>query len=203
MNTYCGGLNGNSWNNELPYSWNGATCVSTNSSTCDNVPGLNAVSGGFTGVCAPSGTGWNGTKTVGGNNGTVSMNTYCGGLNGNPWNGELPYGWNGATCVSTNSGTCDNVPGLDAVSGGFSGVCRATGTGWNGTKTVGGNNGSVSMTRYCGGTQGGPWNGELPVGWNGATCVSTNSGTCDTPPAPVPPSGYTGVCRATGTGWNQ
>lgn len=37
-----------------------------------------------------------------------------------------------------------------------------------------GNNGTVSCETYCRGTQGAPWNNELPASWNGSRCVSTN-----------------------------
>ena len=51
-----------------------------------------------------------------GNNGTVSVNTYCGGLNGGPWNGELPENWNGAECEKTEFGgveTCDTISAFE------------------------------------------------------------------------------------------
>ena len=48
------------------------------------------------------------------------------------------------------------------------------------TQKIGGNNGTVSCTRYCGGVNGGPWNNMLPVSWQGAKCVSAAIGTCDT-----------------------
>lgn len=41
-------------------------------------------------------------------------------------------------------------------------------------RKVTGNNGTVSCETYCGGTQGAPWNNELPAEWNGARCVGTN-----------------------------
>jgi hypothetical protein len=55
-NTYCAGIFGRSWNNELPYNWNGADCVATadNSKGCDDVKGSPAKC-----VCIPNGKGWN------------------------------------------------------------------------------------------------------------------------------------------------
>lgn len=67
--------------------------------------------------------------TVGGNDGSVSCETYCGGTNGGPWNNVLPRDWNGAKCIGT-----PNNPGLGCNSG-FNGglvcTCQKTGTGWN------------------------------------------------------------------------
>ena len=56
--TYCGGYQGGSWNNELPADWNGAKCVGTNrpSIDCNTAPGLTT---GFKCDCTPSDTGWN------------------------------------------------------------------------------------------------------------------------------------------------
>jgi len=78
------------------------------------------------------------TQTVTGNNGTVSMNTYCAGTSGRPWNNELPYSWNGAKCISTNYDDCNTVPqdkygwlwGLYYAQNPFTGVCQETGGGW-------------------------------------------------------------------------
>lgn len=50
------------------------------------------------------------TKTVHGNNGTVSCSTYCAGTGGTSWNNELPLEWQGATCVSSSYGTCNQIP---------------------------------------------------------------------------------------------
>lgn len=49
-----------------------------------------------------------------GNNGTVTCERYCSGIDGGPWNGELPRSWNGAKCVGTTDPkyTCDMKPGL-------------------------------------------------------------------------------------------
>lgn len=56
-NTYCAGIGGKPWNNELPVSWNGATCVSTNlpDASCTKAPGQMV---GMTVVCKPTGRGW-------------------------------------------------------------------------------------------------------------------------------------------------
>ena len=48
-------------------------------------------------------------------NGTASCTRYCGGVNGGPWNNELPVAWGGATCVAAgknNTLTCSQV-GVD------------------------------------------------------------------------------------------
>lgn len=49
-----------------------------------------------------------------GNNGTVSCNRYCSGVDGGPWNGELPASWGGAKCVRTTdpSVECGKIAGL-------------------------------------------------------------------------------------------
>ena len=116
-------------------------------------------------------------QTIYGNNGSVNCDTYCGGLNGGPWNGELPQSWNGAK----------------AVGGLFDGTkckCQATGRGWDTKQRIYGNNGTVSCDTYCKGTNGGPWNGELPRSWNGAEAVGGFiAGTTDC------------ICKPTGTGW--
>jgi hypothetical protein len=54
------------------------------------------------------------TQTVGGNNGSVSCETYCRGISGGPWNGELPKEWNGAKCKSATDPkyNCQSVPGM-------------------------------------------------------------------------------------------
>jgi hypothetical protein len=43
-----------------------------------------------------------------GNNGTVSCNKYCHGLNGQSWNNELPIAWKGAQCLT--AGKNGNIP---------------------------------------------------------------------------------------------
>lgn len=68
-----------------------------------------------------------------GNNGDVSGNKYCGGINKAPWNNELPVSWNGAKCISAgyngvNGVGCDVVPGRKA---GFMVLCTPTNKGWN------------------------------------------------------------------------
>ena len=86
------------------------------------------------------------TKTVIANNGSVSCETYCQGVAGKSWNGELPMDWYGAKCIGTTvpGNTCSTVPGL--TKGPYcSGIppssapygcpqdciCQETGTGWN------------------------------------------------------------------------
>ena len=86
------------------------------------------------------------TQTVGGNNGSVSCETYCRGASGGPWNGELPKEWNGAKCKSTTDPkyNCQSVPGMvngpyctgtqtNPISPGrcpTNCVCEETRTGW-------------------------------------------------------------------------
>lgn len=69
------------------------------------------------------------------------------------------------------------------------------------TQTVYKNSGSVSCNTYCGGTEGRPWNNELPVDWNGAKCSATGnpSATCDS----VTGTPIVCTCQKTGTGWNN
>ena len=85
-------------------------------------------------------------QTVGGNNGSVSCETYCRGASGGPWNGELPKDWNGAKCKSTTDPkyNCQSVPGMingpyctgtqtNPISPGrcpTNCVCEETRTGW-------------------------------------------------------------------------
>ena len=52
------------------------------------------------------------------NNGSVTCNMYCAGVNHGPWNGELPVEWNGATCVGTPqqpSIGCNTAPGSSLI----------------------------------------------------------------------------------------
>jgi len=62
-----------------------------------------------------------------GNNGSVSCDTYCAGVNGRPWNGELPASWNGAECVATSDPA---VPCSRAHGSAISCTCVGTGNGW-------------------------------------------------------------------------
>lgn len=81
-----------------------------------------------------------------------------------------------------------------------------TGTGETSERLVGarqkvyGNNGSVSCSTYCGGTNHSPWNNELPKDWFGAKCTSTSDAkyTCDMK-ARKP---IHCTCAPTGAGWN-
>ena len=41
-------------------------------------------------------------QTVNGDDGSVPCESYCMGINGGPWNGELPAEWNGAACAFTS-----------------------------------------------------------------------------------------------------
>jgi hypothetical protein len=65
-------------------------------------------------------------KSTHGNNGSVSCERYCQGINGSSWNGELPHEWNGAKCVGTET------PGTDCLSTGKPVKCQCspTGAGW-------------------------------------------------------------------------
>lgn len=86
------------------------------------------------------------TKTVIANNGSVSCDTYCAGIAGKSWNGELPYDWYGARCIGTtvSGNTCSTVPGMSKgpyctgnppASAPYgcpqNCVCQETGTGWS------------------------------------------------------------------------
>lgn len=55
---YCGGVDGSSWNNELPANWNGASCLSSDnpSAKCDKTAGSPIQC-----TCVPNGNGWNKT----------------------------------------------------------------------------------------------------------------------------------------------
>jgi len=68
------------------------------------------------------------------------------------------------------------------------------------TQIVYGNNGSVSCTTYCGGTNYEPWNGELPKEWFGAKCIKTSNVKygCDAE-AGIP---IQCTCAPNGAGWN-
>lgn len=65
-----------------------------------------------------------------GNNGSTSCEQYCRGVNGGPWNNELPASWNGAKCAG-------HAPSIPNCRSGFSYssstycVCEKTGTGWD------------------------------------------------------------------------
>ena len=69
-------------------------------------------------------------QNVYGNNGTVSCETYCRGVGGGPWNGELPREWNGAKCIGSPSNPdlpCNTTIGFR---GGFVCTCEKAGGGW-------------------------------------------------------------------------
>lgn len=69
------------------------------------------------------------TQNVYGNNGSVSCDMYCNGINNGPWNGELPREWNGAKCIGTPAN-----PAIGCKSGHSSALvctCERTGTGWS------------------------------------------------------------------------
>ena len=74
------------------------------------------------------------------------------------------------------------------------------------TQVVNSNNGTVSCSTYCGGTQKGPWNNELPVAWNGASCVSTSKSNvgCNDTPITIDPAITLISCTCTpnNKGWN-
>ena len=66
-----------------------------------------------------------------------------------------------------------------------------------------GDNGSVSCSTYCGGSGGGPWNGELPNCWNGAACLSAKVAATGSsiPCSSTAASSLICTCYATGAGW--
>jgi hypothetical protein len=136
------------------------------------------------------------TKT--GDNGTVSCTTYCG---GSQWAGGV------GTCTSAFSNDsgraidCNAVPGLSAA--GLTCNCNA-GT----TFVKSGNNGTVSCSTYCGGSQ---WSGGVGAcvsasrndthaaidcgavaGLSGAgvSCTCTATGAAQAPPPAAPTSSY-------------
>jgi hypothetical protein len=63
------------------------------------------------------------------NNGTVSCNTYCAGMNGTPWNNELPVEWNGARCVGVSPGI-DNCDSTFTATADTYCLCGPTNNGW-------------------------------------------------------------------------
>lgn len=63
------------------------------------------------------------------NNGIVSCNTYCSGIDGQPWNGELPVSWNGAKCVGVSTNITDCNSTFTATSDSYC-LCAPTGNGW-------------------------------------------------------------------------
>jgi len=66
-------------------------------------------------------------KVVYGDNGTASCQTYCSGIGGGPWNGELPQNWNGADCQDTiGGGNCNTVKGSPTQC-----ICTPNGKGWH------------------------------------------------------------------------
>ena len=86
------------------------------------------------------------TQTARANNGTVSCETYCQGIGGSSWNGELPHDWYGAKCIGTTvpGNTCTTIPGATKgpyCTGNPAGsspygcpqdcLCQETGEGWN------------------------------------------------------------------------
>lgn len=73
----------------------------------------------------------NNTLNVYLNNGTISCNKYCGGVNKAPWNNELPAEWNGAKCTGVSSGITDCNSTFSYVPNQTYCVCTKTGTGWN------------------------------------------------------------------------
>ena len=155
------------------------------------------------------------------NNGTISCDAYCAGNGGvSIWN-ELPDGtgnwapsqnWKGAKCKSAtntkgNPIACNVASNTPFVSGLPVQKCVCVpnpSTPWAqtvqpttafetpaGPITVHQNNGTVTCSRYCGGSGGMSWNNELPDGngqwhssqnWGGSVCVGNN---CNNPPEPA------------------
>lgn len=155
------------------------------------------------------------TQIVTRNDGTVSGNRYCAGIDAAPWHNELPSTWNGAKCISAGfnaSGIpvgvdCNTVPGAKA---GFRIQCQKTGTGWAADpKVVTGNDGTVSGQTYCSGNAGAPWWNELPAAWGGAKCVSAGFNATGTPTGvdcgtiPGRKAGFRVLCtRDAAAGWH-
>ena len=66
-------------------------------------------------------------KRVYADNGAASCTRYCGGVNGAPWNNELPVAWGGATCVSagkSNNLACSYVGADPATPGQLECLCQ-------------------------------------------------------------------------------
>ena len=91
-------------------------------------------------------------------------------------------GWDctspGQTCTAGGGYCCSAentwVTGKCTVDGLPSASTLSTGSGTPMIVTHG-NNGGVSCDTYCAGTEGGPWNNELPSSWGGAKCVGTDT----------------------------
>ena len=66
-----------------------------------------------------------------GNNGAVSCEKYCGGIDEKSWNGELPDEWKGATCVGTipSETGCQNT--FDMKKNPTQCICEAKFSSWN------------------------------------------------------------------------
>uniref|UniRef100_A0A6C0DRR7 Uncharacterized protein n=1 Tax=viral metagenome TaxID=1070528 RepID=A0A6C0DRR7_9ZZZZ len=99
------------------------------------------------------------------NNGTVSCNDFCKGINGGPWTSNIPSSWNGAKCVAVESNfrdkglNCDNGFTVGANDRGSKDgkptwadcICTNTGSGWRpsvppkGTIFCGRNNACVGV----------------------------------------------------------
>ena len=66
-----------------------------------------------------------------------------------------------------------------------------------------GNNGTVPCSRFCAGTNGGPWSSRIPITWNGATCVRPEEGhsgaDCNTTGETM---GTVCRCQKSDLGWN-
>ena len=66
-NSYCAGNDAFPYNNELPYAWNGATCVAAgvnNDISCASTGADQRTPGSLQCVCAMSGTGWAGGQAI-------------------------------------------------------------------------------------------------------------------------------------------
>jgi len=61
-------------------------------------------------------------------------------------------------------------------------------------------NGLTSCTAFCAGTNGQPYNNELPANWNGADCIGTIAGgKCDN----VKGTATQCICTPNNKGWSQ
>ena len=68
-------------------------------------------------------------QKVYGNNGTTTCERYCSGVNGGPWNNELPADWNGARCDDVDAVIGNCYSNFTRHSGAPC-TCVKTGTGW-------------------------------------------------------------------------
>jgi|LakMenE18May11ns_1017448.scaffolds.fasta_scaffold8210602_1 hypothetical protein len=67
-----------------------------------------------------------------GNNGSVSCDKYCQGINGAPWNNELPVDWNGANCSEAKDAVTNQTVSCSATHGKHvKCLCKKSDIGWS------------------------------------------------------------------------